>query len=218
MQLIACTLKPAECNNPTSCLLRKNLSTYHATNSNVTLQYFSTCPFQRSDHPPIPPVISLTFGPGLWAAAGTHTAVWWNCTNTSLARETEVLQEASASTDVKFLQQWLGPTNGPGSIMDGLLLFQVCHLNTVHRRAGQEGAESADGRQQLVRYRDNSNRAALVSATTKLLLALPCCKQGSQKIASLPRTEGAAVLQPTSDRISRSCHHCCRKASRQEKN
>lgn len=55
--------------------------------------------------------------------------------------------------------------------MDGLPVFQVYHLNTVHRRAGQEGAENTDGSQQLVNTGcDNRNQAALMSAVAQLPL------------------------------------------------
>ena len=80
------------------------------------------------------------------------------------------------------------------------------HGDTVHRRAGQEGAESADGSQQLGNTDcGNRNRAARVFSPIQMGLLGDCFipkNRSSQQFSSLPRR-------------SRNRHHCCRKTSRQ---
>lgn len=84
--------------------------------------------------------------------------------------------EGFANTAQLLRHYWHIPTGGQSwKLGGGVTIILSVPLNTVHRRAGQEGAENTDGSQQLVSTEcDNSNRPVLMAA-----------------IAEFPSTNGA---------------------------
>lgn len=84
--------------------------------------------------------------------------------------------EGFANTAQLLRHYWHIPTSGQSWKQGGgVTIILSVPLNTVHRRAGQEGAENTDGSQQLVSTAcDNRNRPVLMAA-----------------IAEFPSTNGA---------------------------
>lgn len=76
--------------------------------------------------------------------------------------------EGFANTTQLLRHYWHIPTYGQSWKQGGkVTMILSVPLNTVHRRAGQEGAENTDGSQQLVSTEcDNRNRPVLMAATT----------------------------------------------------
>lgn len=77
--------------------------------------------------------------------------------------------EGFANTTQLLRHYWHIPIHGQSSKRGGGDIILSVSLNTVHRRAGQEGAENTDGSQQLVSTEyDNRNRPVLMAAITEV--------------------------------------------------
>lgn len=77
--------------------------------------------------------------------------------------------EGFANTTQLLRHYWHIPIHGQSCKWGGGDIILSVSLNTVHRRAGQEGAENTDGSQQLVSTEyDNRNRPVLMAAITEV--------------------------------------------------
>lgn len=111
------------------------------------------------------------------------------------SKPTEGSTEGFANTAQLLRHHWHIPTNGQSWKQGGgVTIISSVPLHTVHRRAGQEGAENTDGSQQLVSTEcDNRNRPVLMAAITEL----PSTNGAPRELLHAREHKEPAILQPT---------------------